>query len=92
MFTITEDHRDKLRKTKIPAYATIIPYRSTKGAVALHTQLSHAKNAVSAQNFWNQIERQRAYREAEIWYLLEGQWVRLWRIEEGAAELPWRKK
>lgn len=100
---ITDEHRDTLRAKKMPVYATIVPGRTTKPAVSLHTRLSHAKNAVQS-NYSNQRSaydyEARCYRlgEAEIYQLVDAHeggttWSLLYRVEEGtlANDVPWKR-
>lgn len=86
MQSAMERGREELQHKEIPAYATIIPRRTTKGTVALHTRLAHARNAVSAQGFGYP----RRYAEAEVYELKDGNWRLLYRIEHGATTLPWQ--
>lgn len=93
MKSITEKHRVQLKP--VPAYATIIPARTTKPVVSLHNSLGHAKNAVQAQGFGYQSGRGYRVHEAEVYCLdYDGSWKLMWRIEEGtfADELPWAKR
>lgn len=88
-------YREQLVQPKVPVYATIIPSRTTKGVVAMHMQLGHAKNAVTTQTC-GPYDRSRggyAVDEAEVYELVDGAWRLLWRIERGTYkdDLPWRK-
>lgn len=101
MSMITEDHRKQLLKKKPLVWATIIPTRTTKPVVSLHTQASHAKNAVSATSPVNAYARGLRYMrergghpvgEAEVYELVDGEWVLRWYISDGTYpnELPWK--
>lgn len=97
MLKSMEDHRNALKNVKPKVWATIIPSRTTKPIVSLHTQCSHAKNAVKASHMNN---KHRSYdsskggyplAEAEVYQLIDNEWILQWRIEEGTYphDLPW---
>lgn len=101
MTDITEKHREQLLKKKPLVWATIIPTRTTKPVVALHTQAGHAKNAVQATSPKNAYARGLTYMrerggspvgEAEVYELVDGEWVLRWYVADGTYpdELPWR--
>lgn len=100
MSNITDKDRETLFNFPTKAYATIIPSRTTKPVVCLHTSLGQAKNAVNAQSYggeWLTIGNKREYiqvvAEAEVYELTDGQWKLLWRIEPDTPKiyLPWKK-
>lgn len=97
--TTCADHRDGLTKLKPKVWATIVPTRTTKPVVALHTSLAHAKNAVRASAPYDarafSYDRARgghAMGEAEVYELVDGVWELRWEIPEGTYpnELPWK--
>lgn len=93
-----EDYRDQLTKLKPKVWATIIPTRSTKPPVSLHTSVSHAKNAVSAtySRRYDFDTGRGGYplAESEVYELVDGEWVLRWEIADGTYpnDLPWKKK
>jgi hypothetical protein len=95
MKPVTNEHRDLLNRKPRQVYASIVPERTTKPVVALHTQLSHAKNAVTAQGAGGRFDRARGgypVHEAEVYQLVNDLWVLLYRVEEGTYpdDLPWK--
>lgn len=100
MSNITDKDRETLFNFPTKAYATIIPSRTTKPVVCLHTTLGQAKNAVNAQSYggeWMDVKGRRMYvnkvAEAEVYELTNGKWQLLWRIERDTPKiyLPWKK-
>lgn len=91
---ITEDMRETLFGRPQKVFATICPNRTTKPVVSLHSTVGQAKNAVVAQTKggYDRDKGGHQLREAEIYHLVEGIWVLLYRVEDGTYpnDLPWK--
>lgn len=97
--TVPADHRDGLTMLKPKVWASIVPTRTTKPVVALHTSIGHAKNAAVNAALWD--SRSFPYDRAkggypvgasEVYELVDGVWELRWEIAEGTYpnELPWK--
>jgi hypothetical protein len=99
-FSTCADHRDGLTKLKPKVWATIVPTRTTKPTVALHTSLAHAKNAVMASSpfeprsypGYDRAKGGYPVGEAEVYELVDGEWTLRYEVPEGTYpnDLPWR--
>ena len=103
---ITDEMRDKLTKIKPKVWASIVPGRTTKSVVALHTSLGHAKNAAlnsspvlppGARGAFTRIPYDKdkgghPVGESEIYELVDGEWTLRYSVSNLTYpnELPWR--
>lgn len=101
---ITDDMRGQLTKLKPKVWASIVPGRTTKAVVALHTNLGHAKNAALNSSpvlppgtrypMYKQEMGGSPLGESEIYELVDGEWVLRYSVTNLTYpnELPWRMK
>jgi hypothetical protein len=68
-------------------HMTVIPFR--RPLQKAHTNLGHAKAAISYKTGWRGAES-----DMELYELKDGEWSLLWKVPEGTAynDLPWKKK
>lgn len=100
--TITDDMRGQLTKLKPKVWASIVPGRTTKPVVALHTSLAHAKNAARNSTpvlppgvrypTYDKTKGGSPLGECEIYELVDGEWVLRYAVSNLTYpnELPWR--
>lgn len=98
---ITDEMRRSINDIPQKVYATIVPTRTTKPIVALHTTLGQAKNAVLAAGAPGAYSKEKGgypVHESEVYRLETGKgeglvWELVYRIEEGTYpnDLPWKK-